>query len=231
MRLVSPLQAITGNLSLIHVSQIATTARNEMASLLQGTETVLYIMNRLKAYLEYLQKVPNGVQRSNFQAALESMYALVLRFLASAIRIYQEGGISRTLRAVWRVDEIVNFSKESESTASRVEVEAQNCDRVLSGERTKDFNRMIEELEGIKKLDISISAISVNISRMWNVMERDEQAKILRWTCDIAYETNHDTAGKGRTADTGQWIFADKRFEEWECSDRSMILWIHGIRK
>lgn len=57
-----------------------------MTSLLLGCEIALYMANRLKAYIEFLHQLPTTLTLTNFKTAVTELYALILEFLARAIR-------------------------------------------------------------------------------------------------------------------------------------------------
>ena len=59
----------------------------------------------------------------------------------------------------------------------------------------------------------------------------NERAAILTWFSVIPYKGHHDLASEGRVAGTGQWLFQRQEFKHWQESERSEILWLHGIRK
>src|SRR4051794_33840181 len=102
-----------------------------MAALLVGLETALYMMNRLTAYMGYLQGLPATRARTNFEASLIEFHTLILRFLASAIQIYQKGILARTFDAFWKPEDVCNFESDCDKVAARAEIEASNCDRTL----------------------------------------------------------------------------------------------------
>lgn len=56
-----------------------------MAALLAGLKTSLCMINRLKAYMDYLRDLPVIQTRDNFETALTELHALILKFLAKAI--------------------------------------------------------------------------------------------------------------------------------------------------
>ncbi len=68
-----------------------------MTSLLVGCEIALYIANRLRAYIEFLRQLSTTLTRTNFKMAVTELYALILGFLAHAIRIYQTSTSHRAL--------------------------------------------------------------------------------------------------------------------------------------
>ena len=58
-----------------------------------------------------------------------------------------------------------------------------------------------------------------------------ERVTILSWFSVISYQGHHDLASEGRVAGTGQWLFQREEFRHWQESEKSEILWLHGIRK
>src|SRR5438309_434966 len=65
-------------------SQAAVSESRQMAALLVGLKTALYMMNRLKAYMDYLRELPATHTRTNFENSLTELHALILQFLARA---------------------------------------------------------------------------------------------------------------------------------------------------
>ena len=90
--------------------------------------------NRLKAYIEFLHRLPMALTRTNLLVAVKELYAHILGFLARAIRIYQTPTSQRALRTFWTKDDIVDFEKTCNELGVRVEIEASNCDRTLSAQ-------------------------------------------------------------------------------------------------
>src|SRR3954454_14823719 len=105
-----------------------------MASLLVGCETALYMINRLKAYLGFLDSLPPTQTRTNFETAMAKLYALILAFLARAIEVYQRSTFQRALTSFWQDSDVQDFERDCDKWGARVEIEASNCDRTLSGQ-------------------------------------------------------------------------------------------------
>lgn len=117
-----------------------------MAALLVGIKTALYMMNRLKAYMDYLRDLPLTSTRTNFETSLTELHALILQFLARAIQTYQSSTLTRLFNAFWKPEEVRDFENECDEVETRVEIEASNCDRTLSA----------LEREGANKLDLIV---------------------------------------------------------------------------
>ena len=58
-----------------------------------------------------------------------------------------------------------------------------------------------------------------------------DRIAILKWFSIIPYKSHHDHASEGRVAGTGQWLFQREEFTNWQQSEKSEMLWLHGIRK
>lgn len=125
-----------------------------MTSLLVGCEITLYIANRLRAYTDFLYRLPVILTRINLKTAVTELYAYILGFLARAIRIYQTSTTYRALHAFWADSDVADFEKVCKELGVRVDIEASNCDRTLSaqdrervGNLKQDLQEMLEELK------------------------------------------------------------------------------------
>jgi hypothetical protein len=195
-----------------------------MAALLEGLKTAFYMMNRLKLYLNYLRKLPHLQSQIQFQESLICFYALILEFLAGAIRLYQKNTVTRAFAAFWKLEGVQAFEAKCEKLANRVEIDAQNCDRDVMVQSARELQVRLEQLRDLHKMTDPINEI-------WSRLKQDEQTKILQWISQIAYLDNHESASEGRTEGTAEWIFDRPEYQEWETSQESQILWLHGIRK
>ena len=135
-----------------------------MTALLVGCEIVLYMADRLKAYMDFLQKLPATLARTNLETAMIKLYARILRFLARAIQIYETPSFRRALNAFWQDSDVQEFQKDSNKLGSDVEIEASNCDRTLSAqdrsrsERIKqDLQKALEEIKNIHSIQSSLN--------------------------------------------------------------------------
>jgi hypothetical protein len=195
-----------------------------MAAVLEGLKVTFHMMNRLELYLDYLRKLPHFQSQTQFQESLICFYALILGFLAGAIRICQKNTLTRAFAAFWTLEGVRDFEAKCEKLANRVEIDAQNCDRDVMAQSVKELQVRLEHLRDLHKMTDPINEI-------WTRLKEDEQTKILQWISQIAYLDNHESASEGRTEGTAEWIFDRAEYREWETSQQSQILWLHGIRK
>lgn len=139
-----------------------------MTSLLVGCETVLYMANRLKAYMDFLLELPATLTRNNMESAMTKLYTHILQFLARAIKIYQTGSFKRALKAFWQDGDVQEFEQNCDKLGRNVESEASNCDRTLSvqdRERAKklkqDLQKVLGELKKCHKIQDSLDRIEI----------------------------------------------------------------------
>jgi hypothetical protein len=189
----------------------------------------------LKIYVDFLQDLPNDEARVNFESSVVALYALLFQFLAKAIKIYDKASISRTLNALWKLEEVDKFENECYIRATNVEYEAQNCNRSLSkGNRhavTTSLETLQNQLNKLTGFKNSIENIGQEVSKIWTRLKEEEKVEILQWVSSIPYEDNHTAAKQGRVENTGLWIFNRHQYKQWINEDCSMLLWLHGIRK
>lgn len=59
----------------------------------------------------------------------------------------------------------------------------------------------------------------------------DERLSILNWLSDVSFKKHHDFYKSLRSDGTGGWLLAKDSFRNWNDSDSSALLWLHGIGK
>jgi hypothetical protein len=141
-----------------------------MISLLVGCETVLYMANRLKAYIDFLHRLPATLARTNFTTAVTELYSHILRFLARAIQIYQTPTFQRSFTAFWGDSDVQEFEKVCDRLGTKVEIEASNCDRVLSAQDrrytqqlSQDLQRVLEEVKALHNVQDSVKRLEIKL--------------------------------------------------------------------
>jgi hypothetical protein len=128
-------------------SQISVADQHQMAALLSGLNTVLYIANRFKVYYTFIAQISEGQARTNFKTALIDLQVRILIFLAEAIQLYQEHSFLRHLKAIWGSEATSSFDSECNEISKRAEVEAHNCGRSL----ILDMREKLKSLEDVKE--------------------------------------------------------------------------------
>ena len=193
-----------------------------MGALLVGLESVVAIVNRCKVYeslsLLNIQAGETGQAMENLKSALQSLYAALLRFLSSAIRLYHKNTGLRAIYAFLQPEKVSTAIKEFQNLEQCVETEVGNWERMH--DRTWQ-----------KRIGDRVVRIDSQIASLWDCSNQKDHCNLLNWISDIAYEEIHNSAKKGRTPKTGEWLLNHPIYREWSESSASMILWLHGIRK
>ena len=141
-----------------------------MAGLLIGMDFTLALANRLKVYMEYLERLPHSLATTNFREAVVQMYAHMLGFIAGAIETYQKSGPMRLLSSFWQTSELEKFETVGDTLGTRAEREANNCDRELQNQKWKEarqwkaqLNASLHRLDHIRALQSSIDLLDVKV--------------------------------------------------------------------
>jgi NACHT domain len=193
----------------------------QIAALLMGVQTALYMINRLKAYLEFLAFLrdrPKTQPRANFETALIDFSGHTLQFLARAIQMYEKGGLSCAFAAFWKPEEIQNFESDCDKIAARVEIEASNCDRNLQKEH---LQQALEELKEIRDIKNEVHEIKQSVHVL--------QIKIDLPCAEGATFDSHQEEGNARChPDTRVDLL--RKIETWaEDPQGKCVLWLHGM--
>jgi ankyrin repeat domain-containing protein 50 len=215
---------------------MAVAESQQMGALLIGVEKVTYLASRCKIYeILYLYNKQSGQAATNLkpavtnperavanlESALVTLYAAVLRFLATTNRLYDKSFGTRAIHSILSPDQVVKFVDECQKLETRVDIEANNCERTCS-------QTVREKLADLQE---PITRTDSRVAALYDRLNESERLEILAWVSNIPYESYHYTARKGRTDKTGQWLLRHELHREWRESSASMILWLHGIRR
>lgn len=164
-------------------AQAATSESQLMGSLLVGLDRVLYLLNRCKVYeLRYPYDIAIDAAYQNFLAGLVDLDALILQFLVTAIRVYEKNTARRTFEAFWSPDCIGDFDACFQAGIARVDIEAQNCERLysqtsrqISLRQEQDLRLTLESIEKIKNLHGQVHRIDSKVQEYMAVTGRREE--------------------------------------------------------
>ncbi|KIW36652.1 uncharacterized protein PV06_11164 [Exophiala oligosperma] len=196
--------------------EVATSEHNQTAALVLGVETALYLSNRLRVYMAFLARLADTPARQNFAACLLEFHAMILRFLAQAIRIYQQGSMARGFKAFWHVEDILQFQDNCYKIASRADIEANNCDRDV----VQKIETQLQSLElvrnGIDRIERKLDRLSTKV---------DLKLPVAIGAAFNSYQDELDARClPGTRVDLLQSI------DDWSNQDRSEpIFWLSGM--
>jgi WD40 repeat protein/Mrp family chromosome partitioning ATPase len=116
--------------------------------------------------MAYLNTLPASQARTNFETCLVEFYALILQFLADAVRIYRKGSITRAFDAFWRIEDVSTFENACNKMASRAETEASNCERDLNATNRAVVKRQQDDLRQVLKQLEAMHLIRTGIDKL-----------------------------------------------------------------
>ncbi|KAM0169115.1 hypothetical protein ACHAPF_010301 [Botrytis cinerea] len=197
---------------------------SQMAVLLAGLEIALSMMNRLKAYMKYLEDLPATKEREIFEISLIELYVITLQFLAQAIQIYQEDTPKRIWKAFWQPSEVLDFENRCDKIARRAEIEAGICDRNLNildrqhtNQKLENLREVLKELEELRNIKESVSEILEQINL--------EKLPIAKNATFDSYQDEHDARCL-----LGTRVELLKQISGWaEDPKGKCIFWLNGI--
>jgi hypothetical protein len=206
-----------------------------LANLVVGLETALYAATRVRAYVRFAGSLPPGdAEQRALERSTARLLGLVLRFLAGAVAAYERRALARALSSLWAGGDIQRFESDCVKAEMRVEADARACDRVLAASDGRGLQDALLELQRelgeLRELRDTLAMIDSRLAMLWTSVMEEKQADILAWLSNIPYATDHATACKDRTEGTCEWIFLTEKFQRWDQSEDSMLLWLHGIR-
>jgi len=142
-----------------------------MASLVVGCEMAFYMINRLKAYMDFLSKLPLIQARINFEEALKEMHVHVLTFLARAIETYQRPTFQRAFTAFWQASDVQDFEQECDKLGARLDIEANNCNRAVAEQDRGVLGQLLQELQQVLKEIEQVHTIQATLARLEKKMD------------------------------------------------------------
>jgi ankyrin repeat domain-containing protein 50 len=210
-----------------------------MTDLLTGLDRVLYLINRCKVYeaLYIRSQQPTAAKLAveNLRRGLVQLYLAIQRFIARALVLFKKNTLSRGSQAFIRPGDVSELDKRFQEWEKQVEVEAENCERFQNSASRVEIVQNAERLKCLlTKMDSQdklLMTMDIKLTAIWNSIAEDERLELLKWASDIPYQDNHNFARKGHTPGTGDWLLNHPRYLQWNSSEKSIILWLHGIRK
>ncbi|KAK4220807.1 hypothetical protein QBC38DRAFT_163141 [Podospora fimiseda] len=89
---------------------------------------------------------------------------------------------------------------------------------------TRSLKRFQDELSASLNVDQTRLLLD-NIERV----DSEERRKILEWVSPILYVNHHNTVNEARTPGTCEWLLKNEKFQKWEDTSSSTILWLQGL--
>jgi hypothetical protein len=202
--------------------QAAVAESNQMAALLIGCETTLYMASRLQVYIEFWHRSPAAATRNNLGESLGVMHAHVLHFLARAILVYESSTIRRAFSALWKIDDVVEFEKKGNNLAIKVETDTSNCDRAVNAQQQEivsqlqqNMQKVLAELQQHHQLQASLDHLHIKID-----LGKIPYAKgAIFNSSDGVHNLCHPATRTNLLAQVRQWA---------QLPDSKNIFWLHG---
>ena len=176
-------------------------------------------------YLQEDQQESIAAQsQRNLKTALLNLYVEILRFLSRANRAFSQHVIKRSVTAWLSAEGLKKQLQNLDTLEQAVYPETANHSVI----KLSDGQLRLQQL--FRRLEYPVSSIESQVSAIHKRLDREEREKILRWISELPYEAHHYSASKGKTVGTGTWLLQDDKYHQWQMSDISSVLWLHGSR-
>ncbi len=129
------------------------------------------------------------------------------------------------MHAMFNPDQLSEFLKKCKDLEEQIEYEANNCERTRSHEIHEESKRLLMTLQE------PVPRTNEGLLGLLEKTEERECMQILDWFSAILYGNNHGAVKEKRTADTCRWILSHGRYQEWQNTNASTILWLYGNRE
>jgi hypothetical protein len=197
-----------------------------MGALFVSIEKITYLTTRCTIYETlYNPGTTPETALNNLYEALVKLYATMLQVMALAHRLHAKRTVARAMHALINPSELSDLLAKCHDLESRLEVEAQNCERVCN---QRVDTKTHELLEGMWK---PILRTDKAVSSFLEKLNDSERLKILDWISDVPFGNHHATVNDKRTKDTCEWLLTHSQYQEWYDTSSSAILWLHGTRR
>lgn len=198
--------------------------------MISGLEKTFYVFKRFQLFEELLKIVSKSQlgeaalrkARCGLESSLVEFYALILGFIAQAIRAYEvDGRYIGFHYDIWSSDQILNFQRQCQELETRTHREADVLHMLDNGIAHDQLTKIWRS----EKLNSSM------LSDIFKSLQDKERGEILEWVSPIDVEQQQRSATKCRVAGTGGWILRHEKFLAWKSAIGPSILWLHGIRE
>lgn len=207
------------------IPKAAVGERDQMGDLLVSIEKVTYLTSRCTIFeVLYLSTEDTQVLR-NLQESLIKLYTATLQLLSHSYRILNKHTLTRGVYAVFDPNELPGLLSKCDTLESRVEMEAQNCERVRSQESDVNLKRLLESMNA------PLLRIDSRVDHLLEKLHEKERLEVLDWASKVLYGKHHDTVSEERTEGTCEWLLSRSSYQGWKDSSSSDILWLHGTGK
>lgn len=197
-----------------------------MGALFVSIEKITCLTARCSIYETlYIPGKTPEMALQNLHKALVKLYATMLQIIALAHRLHAKHTVTRALHAFTNLGKLSDLLAKCHDLETRLEIEAQNCERVCNQQVDTKTNELLESmLKPILRTDNAVSSFLEQVNDK-------ERLEILQWISDVPFGKHHATVKDKRTQDTCEWILNHNLYREWYDTSSSAILWLHGTRK
>ncbi|PTB67230.1 ankyrin, partial [Trichoderma citrinoviride] len=202
--------------------QVPVTSAGETTAILASSARILGILGRGKAYEAVFKDDNTPLERlQTLEIGLVALYAKSLDLLAYAAQHFKNdyrkvlGWITDPGHAESNMAELIQCERD-------VVWAAECCEKARRTAADKGHTELLLSLRE------STTHIFDDMRRVFDEMEAQEMLKALDYFSNVKFGEQHQKKAEARTPGTGQWLLQRCEFQDWDSTESSAILWLHG---
>ena len=220
------------------VLQAATNDSQTFGSMAEGVELVAELITRYTIVEHLYLRRPSHAKEQLTQALIK-LYARVLTYLPKARAYYEKNTLKRAVGSLVQSSEQIVQAYVNNIKQEQVNVDA--CTRLVDAEVMRRVDLGINSgfaqpdddrkklMDFLADMDKPIRRIAIQLSELYDSLERSEREKVFRWLSSTHYTGHQNSKVRTFLPNSGRWLLAKQTYKDWRKSSVSSILWLHGI--
>ncbi len=191
----------------------------DLVAIMGCTDMVLCIVRRGRVYEEvYISDTSQSADQDGLRQTLIKAYKSCLEFLTFVDESLRKGHLGRFFVALVKTGKGEERVAEIKSLEKDMWLAAQTCDAQVDFEHQK----LLRSLEGpLKRVDNGVTAVLTKLGE-------NDRERAMDYISQVPVGAHHNEKTERRTEGTCEWLVGHEKFQQWEESACSSVLWLQG---
>lgn len=216
------------------VKFVLTAGMNDISlftSVAEGVESISGLITRYSVIEKlYLGDANRSMAQNELYKAIITLYTAMLVYLSKAKHYFSGSFLERFGRSLveamrGQFNHLLTDVSETqvEKWTGLVAVEfSQNAARAAS-------ETQLKLMATLKGLEMPLMQIQSQVTQIQDRFNREDRIQVFKWLSPVEYRSHHDNASRNLLPGSGKWLFDSTEFIQWAQSNKSCMLWLHGI--
>ncbi|KZZ89183.1 Ankyrin repeat-containing domain protein [Moelleriella libera RCEF 2490] len=192
-----------------------------MVAILGTAELILNIVVRGSVYEDVIAQTSGrlGDSGEQLRETLIKVYQKSLELLAVSAKYLNSGSLKNFVRTIGLPKQAIRYANSLESAEKALSLQAQACQFPYVHN---------EHMQFIAKLDRLRDDLLRSMLQMVNVLENQELEGHLEFLSKVRVSEHHEKRSQLRMEKTCVWLPKEKKFRDWDSTQKSSTLWLKG---